>query len=124
MYQYTVNEFIQRISDSAFITPNNPEYQIWLSEGNTPEPYVAPPVPTPAVVDMAQARLALLQAGHLATVNAAIAALPGIEGEAARIEWEFRATVRRDSALVIAMAAILSLSEADLDQLFTTASTL
>lgn len=85
---------------------------------------VVPPAPIPSVVDMAQARLALLGAGHLATVNAALAAMTGVEGEAARIEWEFRATVRRDSALVAAMAAVLSLDSAALDTLFTTASTL
>lgn len=85
---------------------------------------VVPPPPIPSVVDMAQARLALLGAGHLATVNAALAAMTGVEGEAARIEWEFRATVRRDSALVAAMAAVLSLDSEALDTLFTTASAL
>lgn len=78
----------------------------------------------PAAVDMAQARLALLQSGHLATVNAAIAAMPGAEGEAARIEWEFRARVRRDSALVVAMAAVLGLSDSETDALFRLAETL
>jgi hypothetical protein len=84
------------------------------------------PLPTPSVrvVDMAQARLALLAAGHLATVNAAIAAMTGPQGDAARIEWEFRARVRRDSALTQTMAATLGLSETDLDELFATAATL
>jgi len=75
-------------------------------------------------VDMAQARLALLQAGHLAAVDAAIAAMPGAEGSAARIEWGYRSTVRRGSPLVQSMAAVLSLTESDLDALFALAATL
>ena len=79
---------------------------------------------TPTSVDMAQARLALLGAGLLTTVDQAIAAMTGPEGEAARIEWEFRPRVRRDSPLVVALASALSLDEAALDALFVTASAL
>jgi hypothetical protein len=86
--------------------------------------YAPVPPPTPTVVDMVQARLALMRAGHLATVNEAIAAMPGVGGDAARIEWEFRATVRRDSALTAAMATVLALDEGDLDALFVLAATL
>lgn len=82
------------------------------------------PAPVPAVVDMAQARLALLQAGLYTTVQDAVAAMTGPAGEAARIEWEFRATVRRDSPLVQALAAQLGLTDQTLDQLFTLAATL
>ena len=74
------------------------------------------------VVDMCQARLALLGAGLLATVDAAIAAMPGAEGAAARIQWEFRSTVRRDSELVAQLAPVLGLSDEQLDALFTTAA--
>ena len=105
-------------------TPQHPPYLRWLADGNTPSPYVPPQPIIPAAVDMAQARLALLAAGHLTTVNAAIAAMPGIEGDAARIEWEFRPRVRRDSALTAAMAAMLGLDSGALDTLFTTASAL
>jgi len=84
----------------------------------------APPPPPPAVVDMAQARLALLQAGLLAAVQVAINSMPGLAGDAARIEWEFRPTVRRDSPLVTALASALSLDSAALDQLFIAASAL
>jgi hypothetical protein len=69
-------------------------------------------------------RLTLLAAGHLATVNAAIAAMTGPQGDAARIEWEFRARVRRDSPLTQTMASTIGLSETDLDELFATAATL
>jgi hypothetical protein len=80
--------------------------------------YVAPPSDVPKSVTMRQARLALLAAGMLADVNAAVAAMPGTEGDAARIEWEFAATVDRTSPLVQGLAVALSMTEAQLDGLF------
>lgn len=82
------------------------------------------PPPPPASVTMRQARLALLAAGHLSAVTAALAATPGMAGEAARIEWEYASTLERDSPLVQAFAAQLGLSAATLDALFATAATL
>jgi len=54
-YQLTATDAVIRTEDQAYI-PNDPanmywvEYQEWLEEGNTPDPYVEPePVPpTPA----------------------------------------------------------------------------
>ena len=83
-----------------------------------------PPAPVPVAVDMAQARLALLAVGLLSTVDAAIADMSGPEGEAARIEWEYRATVRRDSPLVVSLAAALGLDDSTLDALFVEAAAL
>ncbi len=74
--------------------------------------------PVPQVVSMRQARLALLAAGLLDQVNAAIAAMPGTEGAAARIEWEYAQEVRRDSPLVMGLAPLLSLGDGQLDSLF------
>ena len=76
----------------------------------------------PQAVTMRQARLALLAAGKLTTANAAIAAMPGTEGEAARIEWEYAHEVRRDSALVAGMASVLGLTSEQLDGLFIAAA--
>lgn len=84
--------------------------------------FLAPPVPR--VVEMAQARLALLQAGLLTQVQTAIDAMPGVDGQAARIAWEYRATVRRDSTLVQALAQQLALTDEQLDTLFTSAAAL
>lgn len=75
-------------------------------------------IPAPSKCDMRQARLALLGAGLLTAVNDAIAIMPGIEGEAARIEWEFASSVERASPLVDGMVAALGLTEAQLDALF------
>jgi hypothetical protein len=86
-------------------------------------PPVSPP-PVPTVVTMRQARLALLQTGRLEQVNSAIATMPGVDGEAARIEWEFSSTVERNRPLVQGLRPSLGLSEADLDDLFRLAATL
>ena len=80
--------------------------------------------PVPQSVTMRQARLALLSAGLLAAVNAAIAAMPGVAGEAARIEWEFAQTVERDSPLIVVVSAGLNLTAAQIDDLLTLAATL
>jgi len=75
-------------------------------------------------VTMRQARLALLQSGLLAQVNAAVAAMPGVEGDAARIEWEFSGAVERNLPLVQSLATALGLTETQLDDLFMLAATL
>jgi hypothetical protein len=78
----------------------------------------------PQVVTMRQARLALLGAGLLAGVDAAIAALPGPTKAAATIEWEYAATVERNSALVTTLARALKLDGVALDALFVAAAVL
>lgn len=89
--------------------------------------YVAPPPPpviVPRVITMRQARLALLGAGKLAAVNAAIAAMESPAREAAEIEWEYAAEVDRDNALIGALASAIGLDDTALDALFTAASVL
>lgn len=83
--------------------------------------YVEPPSSVPKSVTMRQARLALLGAGLLTTVNDAIAAMTGVQGEAARIEWECSKEVQRDRALVQALGPTLGLTDAQLDALFVAA---
>lgn len=129
MYQLTTTTSIKRLSDGAII-PSNPtlsdwaEYQDWLNAGNMPEPYPVPPPPRITAVTMRQARLALLGAGLLPTVNAAIAAMTGAQGEAARIEWEYSQEVQRDRGLVASLGTSLGMTPEQLDALFTTASSL
>lgn len=83
----------------------------------------APVIPTE--VRMRQARLALFDAGLLDTVDESIALMPDAEQRRkAQIEWEFAATVQRDSDLVRGLAVALNLSDEMLDQLFTKAATL
>lgn len=83
-------------------------------------------IPTPqiTIVTMRQARLALLQAGKLADVAPAIAALPSPQKEAAQIEWEYSQTVERHRPFVVSIGSALGLTNAQLDDLFTLAATL
>lgn len=80
--------------------------------------------PIPTVVDMRQARLALLGAGLLSNIDAAIAALPSPDKEYAQIEWEFSPIVKRDSPLVQMLSGSLGLDEPALDALFIAAGNL
>ena len=73
-----------------------------------------PPVVVPAIVSMRQARLALLDAGLLDDVDAAMSGA----SPADQIEWEYATEVRRDSALVASMTSALGLSAAQVDDLF------
>lgn len=76
----------------------------------------------PAIVSMRQARLALLSAGLLANVDAAIAALPSPQREAAQIDWEYATEVRRASPLIAALGPALGLTDAQIDALFIAAA--
>ena len=86
-----------------------------LQDAPAVEPYV------PYSISMGQARLALFDMGKLAEVDALINSLPEAEKQRAKIEWEFRPTVERNSPLVKQIGAALGL---DLDALFITANTL
>lgn len=87
-------------------------------------PLPPPPPPIITSVTMRQARLALLQQGLLTQVNNAVASMPGVQGDAARIEWEFSSTVERNRPLVQSLAASLGLTSQELDGLFAFAATL
>ena len=89
--------------------------------------YVPPePVPpyVPASVTMRQARLALLGAGLLASVDAVINSLPSPQRKAARIEWEYASEVQRNSGLVPMLGVALGIDDATLDALFIGAAAL
>lgn len=75
-----------------------------------------------AAVSMRQAKLALLAAGKLAAVEAAIEAMDEPERSAARIEWASAGTVERTHPTVALISAAAGLSEAELDELFAAAA--
>ena len=110
---------ITRLSDGASIPadPANTDYAaylVWLSEGNTPTPADPIVIPVPTTISMAQAQLALLAAGHLDAVEAAVETMP----RESQIIWKKANTVQRGDPLVAQMAALLGLNEAGVDALF------
>ena len=124
----TDEENPQRATDIAppdFVPPMRPnwtggewvllDYEAWQEAQHRPAPPRAP-----ESVTMRQARLALLAADALASVNAAVAAA----GEAARIEWEFAQEVRRDWPLVNQLTAALGWTSEQVDALFIAAENL
>lgn len=76
------------------------------------------------VVEMRQARLALLQAGLLSSVEAAIAGLEEPVKSYVEIEWEYSITFERAHEWVQSFSSALGLSEEQLDKLFELAATL
>jgi hypothetical protein len=125
MYKLTTSTSITRLSDGASIPADeaNTDYAAylqWLSEGNTPEPADPIVIPVPTTISMAQAQLALLAAGHLDAVEAAIETMP----RESQIIWKKANTVQRGDPLVAQMAALLGLDEAGIDALFTAGAAL
>jgi hypothetical protein len=109
------------VADPLYWANCSPEVTTeWTFEGGVFLPPVVPEPVIPSVVSMRQARLALLQGGLLEAVNMAVS----VGGEADRITWEYATEVRREDALVQNLAVGLGLSEVQLDQLFTLASSL
>ena len=92
----------------------------WTWDGATLAAPAPDPTPGPQVVTMRQARIALLAAGLLPTVTAAVAQAD----EVARIEWEYAQEVRRDWPTLLALQGAVGLSDEQLDALFLAASEL
>ena len=76
----------------------------------------------PAEVTMRQAQRALLDAGLLDAVEAAINALPEPPRRAAKIDCEMSSTMRRDSQFLQLLAPALGMTSTQLDALFVAAS--
>ena len=96
--------------------------QQWAVRALTPEELKAR---VPTIVTMRQARLALLQAGLLSQIEAAIAGIEEAgQRQAVQIEWAYAAEVNREHPWVQSLATALDLSEGQLDDLFTLAATL
>ena len=85
--------------------------------------WVLPPASVPQSVTMRQARQAMLYSGILTQVDALIAAMPGEEGESARIDWNHARDVKRDWPLIAVLGPQLGLTEQQIDDLFIYAAT-
>lgn len=78
------------------------------------------PERVPASVTPRQARLALLAVGKLDAANAAVAA----SDDATKVAWEFASTIIRNDPGVVALAKVIGLDDAALDDLFKAADKL
>ena len=81
-------------------------------------------VGVPRQVTMRQARLALLQQGFLSVVEDAINLIPDPDQTKVRTEWEYAATVQRDSEWVATLQPALGLTDQQMDDLFNLAASL
>ncbi len=111
------------ISDEGSVVPSDVAGIGWSYNGNSFSPPIEPPQqppPVPQSVTPRQARLALLAAGLLDDVNAAVAAA----GPEAQIDWDYALEIRRDNALIASMAAVLNLSKSRIDDLLRAAAVL
>ena len=98
------------------VTPTTP---VRVFGGAIPAPSI------PQSVSMRQGRLALLGAGMLEMIDAAIAAIEDpVMKQAAQIEWQYANTIERNSAFVQQMVAGLGLTDAQMDALFVEAAKL
>jgi hypothetical protein len=77
---------------------------------------------TPKKISMAQARSALISAGYMPAINKAFESMPGVAGEVARSDWEYATVVERNAPLTLALAAVLGLTDEQLDALFVSAA--
>lgn len=116
---------VRREEDSACIPfdPANSDYREFLAwqakdAANIPDPVPKAPPTIPTLVSMKQARLALLHFGIYDQVQSTIT------DPADKIVWDYATSVDRGDPLVAHMAAAFKLSDTQLDELFTLASTL
>jgi hypothetical protein len=117
--QNTVYAYESDGSQDAFIKPGL--MPITADQANA----LLNPVPiVPSVISMRQARQALYQSGLLDQANSFIAAIPGSDGDKARIAWEYAGDVERANQLVGQIGASLGLSDQQVDDLFTLGASL
>lgn len=83
-------------------------------------PYVEPPVliTVPQSITPRQGKLVLLSAGILDDVEAYIDSIPGDQGKAARISFDYATEYLRDDPLLVAVATARGLSSEQIDQMF------
>ena len=87
----------------------------WLADGNTiPVPVAPPIVPQPREIDARRLRIALLQLGYLAKVEAAIASAD----EETKIEWDFATIIKEDYPLVKSLAFASGLTAENINAIF------
>jgi hypothetical protein len=118
---------LRELPDTATVQPvsalvDPADYTVLPAE---PEPEAPTPDPgIPQEIANWRARAALEIAGLLPTVEAALAAMTGPEGIVARNAWNSGASLARNGPTVVALAAQLNLTDAQVDALFQQAASL
>lgn len=113
------DKYTQKAVEGAPALEEDTWYQTWQIVSLSPEEAKAM---VPSKVTMRQARLALLSAGLLASIDQAIEGLPSPQKEAAQIEWEYGQEVDRYNGFVSVLVPLLGLTDAQVDQLFISAA--
>lgn len=132
MYSLSRNSFGQTLiikDDGNFTTSfledqndiNYQEYQAWLAEGNTPNPYVPPPPAIPQQVPMWAVRTVLQNDGLF---DQAQAIVEGSSNLALKNVWEYGNFADRNSVAINTIAYTLGLTSAQVDQMFVDANSL
>lgn len=98
------------------------ELRAYLPPYPAPEP--PPEVIIPQRITARQAQLALLEAGHLAAVEAVIESFPAEIRARVRVEWGRATHVERGSQVMQMVATALGLTSAQVDALFVAAAAL
>lgn len=122
MFRTTIDGNYLKLGTNETHSPESRDFQEWLAEGNTPEPYTPPTPPIPTTVTRFQARVALVQAGHFDTIDTYIATLP--KTDVKRLAWEDAAEWERASPTLNFLANMLGLTDTDVDALFILASSI
>ena len=115
--------FIQELSDRYIADGCEIPFTILKSYSVVDTPDIANKT-VPQEVTMRQARLALLDAGLLSSVQTAINSLQEPAKTKAQIEWDYSNALQRDNSFVSVLGSALGLNEAALDNLFIAASKL
>lgn len=97
------------------VDPGNRDYAALVAAGVAVADFAPPPAPVPPVVSRFQARAALLSAGTLDAVQAAV---DGSDDPLVTLAWTEAVEFRRDSPTIAALAAGIGLTEAQIDDLF------
>lgn len=101
------------------------DFQSFIDAWGEPPVVTPPPAPAvPMVVSRRQGLRALYELGLTAQVEALINAIPGADGDRARIDWKEAQEIRRDHPLVDFAKASIPLTDEQVDQLFTLAASL
>ena len=126
-YKYLTSTTLAKIDDDGISRSScsieNPEFQSWLAEGNTPEP--ADPLPPPTYTCSPwQIRKALNQLGIRDAVEQAVSSATGDGAQTLKDGWEFATEFRSDDPFVISMGASLGKNAEETAELIQFAGTL